>query len=143
MQTFPEENMSLQLKERQSGNSTFLETRHFSVPLKENINSSNVSQFDNIKILKSEAKHKAGRKAVAHQSVQAQDDREDGEKEQLYNRLRAEQERIEELSDEVETLKEEIGNAERKTARQRAVASKSIGKFSEILKALMGSLSQQ
>lgn len=143
LQAFPEENLSLELKERLSGNSSFLETRHFSVPLKENINSSNVSQFDNIKIPRCEAsRQKPARRAVAHQGVQAQE-QGDSEKEQLYNRLRAEQERIEELSDEIEELKEELGVAERKMARHKVAASKSVGKFSEILKALMGSPGQQ
>lgn len=61
----------------------------------------------------------------------------------MYNRLRAEQERIEELSDEIEQLREELGSAERKMARHKVAASKSIGKFSEILKTLMGSIGQQ
>lgn len=79
---------------------------------------------------------------MAHQGVQTQDEA-DIEKEQLYNRLRAEQERIEELSDEIEALKEELGSAERKMAKYKVASSKSIVKFSEILKTLMGELSQQ
>lgn len=47
------------------------------------------------------------------------------------------------MSDEIEMLKEEIGNAERKMAKHKVASSKSISKFSEILKALMGNLTQQ
>ncbi len=67
--TFPEGESIVLSKEKVKPNYnsyyTDVDTRHFSVPLKQNLNSSNLPHFDNIKITKSQTtKLKSG---VTHQ----------------------------------------------------------------------------